>query len=88
MDVPKFKKGDNRENRGNCYQGDKGKTQALREVTIAGEDIIHFQTLLDQRFLYDSILSARFLARNTTDEAAMFTPKEIRNKTIPMKNKT
>ena len=37
---------------------------------------------------YDNILSARFLARKTTDDAAMFTPSEIRNRTMPMKNNT
>jgi predicted O-linked N-acetylglucosamine transferase (SPINDLY family) len=37
---------------------------------------------------YDNILSARFFARKTTDDAAILTASEIRNKTIPMKNST
>jgi hypothetical protein len=37
---------------------------------------------------HDKILSARFLVRKTTEEAAMFTPSEMRNKTMPIKNKT
>ena len=41
-----------------------------------------------ENYLYERILSARFLARKTTDEAAILTPSEIKNKTMPIKNNT
>ena len=56
-----------------------GKANALHPVTVDGKDTFH---------RYDNILSARFLARKTTEEAAMFTPSEMRNNNMPMKNST
>jgi hypothetical protein len=38
--------------------------------------------------IHDNILSARFFVLNTTEEAAILTPNEIRNNTIPIKNRT
>ena len=62
------------------HQGDEGKTKSLREVAVESKGSSHF--------IYDKILSARFFALNTTDEAATLTPSEIRNNTIPIKNNT
>jgi len=53
-----------------------------------GFALLNHRRLLDQRSIYDKILSALFFARKTTDEAAMLTPNEIKNKTMPMKNNT
>lgn len=43
-------------------------------------------SMVYRKYFQERILSARFFARNTTDDAAMFTPNEIKNSTMPMKN--
>ena len=61
------------------HQCNDGKADALCQVAIAGKNAVHD---------HDNILSARFFARKTTDEAAILTASEIMNKTMPMKNST
>src|SRR5690606_7553239 len=67
---------DNGQNGHHCHEGDECIADALHRMTIAGEEFHH-----------DKILSARLLARKTTDEARTLTVNEMRKRMMPMRNK-